>query len=114
MKIMKDHLREQDFKSYWEKGRKSTNENCKEVCSLKGNSVSLFEEKTKDKVIEIFKGLFPIAPKYKPYLCVIKLDENCGRVKHTPDNINPFHYDFYKCDTFEFKQVNLIHINELH
>ncbi len=114
IKIMKDHLRIQDFNSYWEKGRRPNNDDCKEICSLKGNSVSIISDDTKEKVLEIFKGIFPLAPKYKPYLCIVKFKDNCGHFKHTPDDINPFHYDFYKCDTFDFTKVSLINVNELY
>ena len=114
IKIMKDHLRVQDFISYWDKGRRSKNDDCQEICSLKGNSVSVFEDDTKEQVIEIFKGLFPLAPKYKPYLFIVKFKHDCGNIKHTPDELNPFHYDFYKCDTFDLSQVSLIKVNELH
>jgi hypothetical protein len=114
LKTMKSELRLQDFNSYWEKGRKPQSENCKEICSHKGVSISLFTDKTKDEVTEIYKSLFPLAPKYKPYLSVVKLYESSGLVKHTPDEINKHHHDLYKCDTFDFTKVNLITVNELH
>jgi hypothetical protein len=113
IKTMKDKLRIQDFESLWEKGKRPDDKDCQTICSLKGKSMSIFSENTKDKVIEIFKGLFPFSPKYKPYICVVKFNNSSGNFKHTPDNINPFHYDFYKCDTFDFTQVELIGVNEL-
>lgn len=114
IKTMKSDLRIQDFTSYWEKGRRTESNDCKDICSLKGISMSIFNEETKEKVIEIFKELFPLAPKYKPYLSVINLYENSGLTKHTPNDMNSFHYDFYKSDTFDHTKVNLINAKELY
>lgn len=115
IKTMKDFLRLQDFNSYWDKGKKPVNYNdCKEVCSLKGVSVSIFNDDTKEEVTNIYKELFPLAPKYKPYLSVVKFYESSGVVKHTPNDGNTHHFDFYKSDTFDFEKVDVIQINELH
>lgn len=115
IKTMKENLREQDFNSYWEKGKRPVdNNNCDEVCSYKGVSVSIFDEKTKDEVVNIYKELFPLAPKYKPYLSVVKFYDSSGVVKHTPNDGNNHHYDFYKSDTFDFTKVEVITVNDLH
>lgn len=114
LKTMKNELRQQDFNSYWEKGRKPENENCSDICSHKGVSISIFTDETKEEVTEIYKSLFPLAPKYKPYLSIIRFYDSAGVVKHTPNDINKHHHDLYKCDTFDFSRVNLITVNELH
>lgn len=114
IKTMKNVLRIQDFYSYWDKGRKPKNDDCKEICSLKGVSVSIFTDDTKDSVIEVYKELFPLAPKYKPYLSIIKFYKSSGVVKHTPIDQNEHHFDFYKSDKFDHTKVNLISVNELH
>lgn len=114
IKTMKNVLRIQDFNSYWEKGKKPQIENCKEICSYKGVSISIFTDETKDEVTEVYKSLFPLFPKYKPYLSVVRFYESSGLVKHTPNEVNKHHYDLYKCDTFDFAKVDLITINELH
>lgn len=114
IKTMKESLRVQDFNSYWEKGKRPNSNDCKEICSYKGVSISIFNEETKEEVVNIFKELFPLAPRYKPYLKVIKLYDSSGVVKHTPNEVNIHHYDFYKSDTFEFSKVDIIEIKELH
>lgn len=115
IKTPKNVLRIQDFNSYWEKGKRPDNMNdCDEVCSYKGVSVSIFNDTTKDEVVNIFKELFPLAPKYKPFLSVVKFYESSGVVKHTPNDQNIHHYDFYKTDDFDFTKVSLIQVNELH
>lgn len=115
IKTMKENLRVQDFQTYWEKGKRpDVNSNCEEVCSYKGLSISLFDGSTKDEVISIYKALFPLAPKYKPYVQVVKFYDSSGVVKHTPNDVNIHHYDFYKCDTFDFSIVDVIQVKELH
>lgn len=115
IKTMKENLRIQDFQSYWEKGKRpDDNTNCENVCSLKGVSISIFNDITKDEVVNIYKELFPLAPKYKPYINVVKFYDSSGVVKHTPSDINIYHYDLYKSDTFDFSIVDVIQVNELH
>jgi hypothetical protein len=114
LKTMKTELRIQDFSSYWERGKRPSSNQCEEICSLKGVSVSIFNDETKEAVIEIFKSLFPLAPKYKPFLSVVKFYDKSGLVKHTPIELNQYHFDFYKSDNFDFAKVELINVNELH
>lgn len=115
IKTMKENLRVQDFNSYWEKGKRPNDKNsCNEVCSYKGVSISIFDDNTKEEVINIYKELFPLAPKYKPYLSVVKFYDLSGVVKHTPNDGNTHHYDFYKSDTFDFEKVDVLQVNELH
>lgn len=114
IKTMKTELRIQDFNSYWEKGKRPKSNNCEEICSLKGVSVSIFNDETKEAVLDIFKSLFPLAPKYKPFLSVVKFYDQSGLVKSTPNELNQYHFDFYKSDNFDFEKVELIIVNNLH
>lgn len=114
MKTMKSELRLQDFNSYWEKGRKPQSEDCSIICSHKGVSISIFTDQTKEEVTDAYRALFPLAPKYKPFLSIIRFYESAGLVKHTPNENNRHHFDFFKCDSFDFSKVVLITINELH
>jgi len=108
IKTNKKILREVDFKSKWEKAPDIELSNCEEICSKKGLSLSILAPETFDRVKEIYKQLFPISPTYKPFLCVIKFGNDTGLLKSTPTPSNPFHFDFYKCDTFVHTQVELI------
>ena len=114
LKTNKENLREQDFVTYHEKNKVPLTDKCDEICSLRGLSISIFNDTTKDKVVDIYRELFKLAPKYKPYIYVISFTENLGLVKHTPNDMNEFHYDFYKCDTFDFGKVNIHNSTELH
>jgi hypothetical protein len=114
IKTNKDQLRSQDFNSYWDKGRRSGDNNCEEICSLKGVSISIFNEDSKEEVKTVYQQLFKLAPGYKPHLSVVKFYHSSGMVKSTPSKINKHHYDLYKSDDFDYSKVELIEVNELH
>lgn len=105
LKTNKNAIRLVDFDSYWEKGRRPQSKSCGEVCSFKGKSVTLITNENLSEVTEIFKQLFPLSPGYKPFLTIVKLADNTGRVKHTPDSRNKYHHDFYKCDNFTLENI---------
>lgn len=51
IKIMKNQIRVQDFNFYWDKGKRSDDNNdCEKTCSLKGVSVSIFNEESNRKL----------------------------------------------------------------
>lgn len=105
IKTNKNVLREADFRSYWEKGRRLENV-CADICSLKGQSINVLNnDEDYAQTIEIFKSLFPLAPGYRPHCTVITLGENSGLVKSTPLQENPLHYDFFKSDQFILDMV---------
>ena len=107
LKTNKDFIRENDFKSYWEKGKRS--DDCKQICSFKGQSVTIIkDEDDLNNTLNVFKQLFPFSPSYRPFCTLIKFNENSGKVKHTPIDINPLHFDFYKCDNFSINDVSLV------
>ncbi|MBT1709266.1 hypothetical protein KK062_13570 [Fulvivirgaceae bacterium PWU5] len=106
LKTNKNQIRIVDFESHWEKGKRPESAACEEVCSYKGKSVSLITDANLNEVTQIFKQLFPLSPKYKPFLTIVKFADHTGTVKHTPDFINAHHHDFYKCDNFTFENVS--------
>lgn len=108
LKTMQNILREQDFTSYWAKGKRPDGTDCNDVCSYKGNSISIFTDETKEFVITLYKTIFPLAPKYKPFLSIVRFNGVNGVVKPTPFPQNPHHYDFYKSDDFVLANVELI------
>jgi hypothetical protein len=86
IKTMKNAIREKDFVSYWEKGkRQKEGDECEIICSLKGNSVTIVDETSMDTVKRIFQEIFSIAPSFKPYFTIVKFKQRGGLVKHTPD-----------------------------
>ncbi|MCH8490221.1 MAG: hypothetical protein LAT81_09885 [Oceanicaulis sp.] len=108
LKINKSNLRDNDFKTYWEKGRTNF-KNCKEACSLQSQSISIVaSEKDIEKTLRVYKSLFPIMPKYKPYCAILTFKEKSGKIKLTPTQNNPLHCDFYKSDIFTKDFVELV------
>jgi hypothetical protein len=108
LKINKIILRDADFKTYWEKGRIDYG-NCNEACSLKSQSISILKtDKDIEKTLRIYKSLFPISPKYKPYCAILTFKEKSGKVKLTPSKNNPLHCDFYKSDIFTKELVEVV------
>lgn len=108
LKINKSNLRDVDFKTYWEKGR-TDYENCKEACSLLSQSISIVKTKNDvEKTLNVYKSLFPISPKYKPYCAILTFKEKSGKIKLTPSKNNPLHCDFYKSDNFTKELVEIV------
>ncbi len=113
LKTNKPLLRDVDFSSKWDKGERPETDDCKVICSKKGVSLSLLNTDNVNEVNSIYQKLFPIAPKYKPYITTIKLAATSGLVKHTPSRNNAYHFDFYKSDSFEISQIKLIETKNL-
>lgn len=114
LKINKDHLRDADFKSKWEKGTRPSDRDCRNTCSKKGVSLSIIKDGEKDNVVNIFKSLFPLSPGYKPNFSIVQLSETSGAVKSTPSKLNVYHHDLYKSDQFNVAHINVIEIISLH
>ena len=111
LKMNQDVMKEKDFKTYWEKGRRPENMNCEEICSHKGQSLTIVNnELDLSKTISVYKKLFPFSPSYKTHCAIITLNENSGVVKSTPIEINPLHYDFYKSDEFSINKITTLQI----
>ncbi len=109
LKTNKAKIAEVNFKSKWEKDDNSHTD-CKKVCSKKGVSLSIINEDNSNlnKVVDIYKKIFPLAPGYKPVCSIVTLGDKNGLVKSTPSLNNVFHHDFYKCDAFDFNKINYI------
>lgn len=113
-KINKSKLQESDFASHWEKGKRNFTD-CKGECSLRGVSLSTASgDSDKQKVIESYKKVFPLSPKYRPYVCLLKLKNGAGRLKNTPSKNVVNHHDFYKSDGFDLNRVETIEILPIH
>jgi hypothetical protein len=111
IKTNKNHLRENDFITHFERGEKHIDIECEEICSLLGKSMCIINDGSldhKDEVLTIYKALFPLAPGYKPFLSVIRFKKDSGLIKYTPLQTNKFHHDFYRSDTFTYSEVELI------
>ena len=109
-------LKEPDFKNNFERNRLPSDEtNCDEVCGMHGVSFEIWNDKSKDVLLERYKYTATIARKYKNNLCVLKFREGSGMVKYTPEQAeyNEYHYDFYKSDDFSFAHCELVEMIKL-
>ena len=102
-KINKPIPLDKDFASHWERGKRA--ENCKEICGYKGLSINLWNETTKNDVIEKFLTTFSITPKHKDSIFVLKFLPQAGVVKHTPNKHDETHFDFYNSDDFSLDML---------
>ena len=112
----KPTVRSQDMLTKWEK---YTNTNafpknldlndCVELCGLKGLSVDIWNEESKEAVIQRYLKTFKIiSPKNKNAILIFKLKLSAGKFRHTPREHDKFHYDFYKADGFTIDLVEVI------
>ena len=98
-------LKDRDFKSYAEKGREFNDkiQSCANVCGILGLSIDIWNDKSKEDIINRYKTTSAFSPKLKNHLSILKFKENSGKVKHTPvkePTPNKHHFDFYKSDEF--------------
>lgn len=111
-KINKERVKENDFKSKWEKNEELTID-CNKICALKGVSISKIDEESKPALIQNYLEVFPISPKYKPNLYLFKFKEKAGLIKSTPSKNIINHNDFYKCDDFSLMKLEELEIISL-
>jgi hypothetical protein len=102
-----------DFKTHHERGKILETESCEDICGFRGLSVELWNEESKDYVIDKFSLTVKLAPMKKPshQIGVFKIVENAGKVKHTPNQRHGqeiYHHDLYKSDTFVIENLEII------
>ena len=112
-KIDKKSIKIKDFKSRWERNKKTINgtevaeDDCAGILSLKGISIDLYSDENKEKVLEKYRTTFAINQRKVKY-AIFQLRDGAGRVKHSPHNGDNTHHDFYKSDEFTLDHIMLI------
>lgn len=108
-------LKDRDFRTHHERSKEPDDpDNCSIVCGYRGLSVDLWNDDTKEQILNrygITNAFAPVIGKKKNQLSIIRLNEASGVVKHTPikgPSPNPYHYDWYKCDNFDLTLVELV------
>lgn len=104
-------LKDAHFKSDHERGKEVQNtKDCSEICGKRGVSVDLWNEDSKDDLLNRYMKTFGIAPKYKDNLSIVKFRSGCGVIKNTPTQLiaGKFHHDLYKCDEFAIELIELV------
>lgn len=112
-KIDGDKLRIQDFRSMWEKERRfiygqPVGENdCEGILSLKGVSINLYNEENREAILEKYRTTFRLNRRKSMY-AIFRFQEDAGKVRHSPQDGDPSHHEFYKCDGFTIEHVQEI------
>lgn len=106
-------LKARDFKTHHERGKLPGSQDCKEVCGIRGLSIEIWNDNSREHLIEKYLRSYGISPKLKPksQIVVFQFLEGCGKVKHTPDQKserNIYHYDLYKSDEFTLEKICLL------
>ncbi len=113
-KIEKPILKEKDLRTHWERAKRPDVYECINVCSYKGMSVNIWNESSQTSTLNKFLTTFKFAPSNrKDSMYVFRFKEDAGLLKHTPDEGDLFHYDFYKCDGFSENMLESVEIISL-
>lgn len=107
-RVRSNPLKENDFKSKWEKKHPYPgNSDCEVICSHKGVSINLFSDETKDAVIKKFVTRFTFSPGSTAFCCKFKFKQGAGKLKQTGLK-DKSHHEFFKCDTFSLKDLEIL------
>jgi len=112
-RISGKQLKEKDFRSYWERGKRPESEKCSGICDFKGVSINILSSFNENEVFEIYKESRKINPNISKYITKFKLKSNAGIPKPDPIENNPFHYNFFKCDEFSIEKIDNLNILEI-
>lgn len=111
-RVRSNPLIEKDFASKWEKRHPYPDNSCKSICSHKGVSINLFNDSTKEEVLNKYITLFSFSPGHKAYCCTFKLKAEAGKLKNT-NSLDKSHFDFFKCDSFSISDLEILDYIEL-
>ena len=105
-------LKNKDFRTRFEGGKEVSDlKDCDEVCGNRGLSIDLWNDSSKDVILDRYMVTNALSPRLKNHLSIIKLKPNTGMVKRTPikDQLGgEYHHDLYKSDNFAIEMIELI------
>ena len=108
-------LKDEDFRSYIERGKTPEAGPCLQTCGYYGVSFEIWNDSSTKGLLEKYRYTAAISPKSKNNLCVVRFKAHSGLLKHSPDQqiYNVHHYDLYKDDTFFAADLELIEMISL-
>lgn len=116
-KISKPNLRIADFSSHWERNKGHSEHLCTEICKYKGISVNYWDVLTQQQVIDKYaKSLrfIDLDNKIiKDSILIFRFKSKMGSLKYSPSKLDPSHYTFFKSDTFDIQDIEVINTIEL-
>jgi hypothetical protein len=107
-KLRKTALEEIDFKTHWERGIKGDSEECDSICNYKGISINQFRDEFVKQILTKYQTTFKINPKKGGYCLKFKLKPDAGKVKFAPEDDDKSHYNFFKSDSFDLNNLDII------
>lgn len=104
-----------DFKTHHERGKPVTSNLCEDICGFRGLSIELWNDESKEYIIEKFVLTVSISPMIKPknQIGVFRLTDGTGKVEHTPNQKHGteiYHHDLYKSDNFAVEKLEIIEL----
>jgi hypothetical protein len=116
-KISKPNLRIADFTSHWERSKRPSEDSCIEICKYKGISVNYWDALTEQQVIDKYVKslrLIDLDNKIiKDSILIFRFKSKMGSLKYSPSKLDPSHCTFYKSDTFDIQEIEVIETIEL-
>ncbi len=113
-KISRPVMKISDFSSHWERDKFPTVLNCKNTCMHKGLSFNVWNDETREKVIAKYAKTVANQNKkgriIKDCVLIFRLKENMGLINFSPTQFDPSHHTFFKSDTFDVNDLELIEI----
>ncbi len=109
-KLGKPLLEDKDFVSYWERNKRPLIDDCKNICSFKGISMNLYKNEYEEQILNKYKTTMNINPKKGSHYLKFKLLQGAGNVKHTPEENDTSHHDFFKSDDFKLENITVLEI----
>ena len=116
-KISKPNLRVADFHSHWERNKKPLEDSCVEICKYKGISINHWDASTQQQVIDKYVKslrLIDLDNKIiKDSILIFRFKSKMRSLKYSPSKLDSSHYTFYKSDTFDIQEIEVIDTIEL-
>jgi hypothetical protein len=113
-KISRPVMKTSDFFSHWEREKFPAVLNCKNTCMHKGLSFNEWNDETKEKVIAKYANTVAGQNRkgkiIKDCVLIFRLKENMGLINFSPTRFDPSHHTFFKSDTFDVDNLELVEI----
>lgn len=115
-RLNSDKITYSDFQSFLEQGKEERGDDRKR-CMLRGVSIDLYNDESKEFLKERYKSQTSITVGFKPkavkYYCVFKLNASLGKVASTSNSKNKYHHTLLKSDDFNRDHIIVIDIEKI-
>ena len=113
-KISRPTMKASDFDSHWERDKFPPVLNCKNTCMYKGLSFNEWNNQTREQVIAKYAKTIAVFNKrgkiIRDCVLIFRLKENMGVIHFSPTKFDSSHHTFFKSDTFDVINLELVEI----